>query len=113
MGQRKTLAAVSLFFNIDKTELKRSRKTLAVFEHGGDQNMVVVEAKTIHSAVAMFPYELAMRPEELANPEVRAAAANHMWLGEKIGLEVAYWGERVEVDMGKQPEQEGQPAGNT
>lgn len=91
----------SVFSDLDRAEFKRSRKTLAVLTHQGDASMEVLDVKKIHSVVAMVPWKYALTRAEKLDPAKVAAATTKYFVCEKIGMEVAFWGERIEEDIGE------------
>ncbi len=53
---RYTLAAVRQYSNLDQTLFRKSRTTLQVYEFLGDDDIVLIDAKSIVEVVGMLPF---------------------------------------------------------
>ncbi|KAH7903077.1 hypothetical protein BJ138DRAFT_1138795 [Hygrophoropsis aurantiaca] len=83
----KTLALVSMYSPPDMAILKASSQTLYSCVHRGDGDLVLVEANTIESVVAMIPHKLP------------GSAEDRFFLVEKPGLDVVRMGGAGEDGM--------------
>ncbi|TFY51304.1 hypothetical protein EVG20_g11063 [Dentipellis fragilis] len=77
-GQEKNLAMVSLFGSPDPNLLELSSQAVWSCTYGGEQNMLVIDIKSIQSVVAMVPHT--------SDP----TWVDRYFVVEKMGLEIAY-----------------------
>ena len=78
----RAFALVSLYSPPNRYLLQKSSGALAVCEHRGDEALVVIEAKSILSVVAMVPFNFLLDGRN-----------NQYFMIEKVGLDV------VEADV--------------
>ena len=103
----RTLAMASVFSDPDPILLKKSHRTLAVVDHRGAAGLEVIDVKSIEAVVAMLPFKFALNKVERASAAQCAAAKHRFFVGEKIGLDVAYWAGRIEEDNEGREREEG------
>lgn len=90
------LAMVSVYSSPDLEMLKESCNTVWACDYQGQAHLVVIEAKTITSVVAMVPFPAAGRGGVRAAESARTVGK--YFLVEKPGLEVATMNEVQDVE---------------
>ena len=75
-GNQETLALCSLYSLANEEMIRESNGTLHVFEYYGEDNLVVIQATSILSAVAMAPFA-----ERTPRPRPRFHLAEYFVLG--------------------------------
>ena len=56
-GAQETLALSSMYLLVDGNLKKYTNGALNVFDHGGEDSLVIIKVDTILSVVAMVPFE--------------------------------------------------------
>jgi len=77
-GRQEALALCSLFSPADEEIIRETYGALNVFEYYGEENLVVIRATSILSAVAMVPFH---ERDQIPRPHPRFYLAEYFALG--------------------------------